>query len=243
MPSEVRLTASPRTASGSRAAGRLRREGLIPAVVYGHGADPKSVSVVHRELRAALSGEAGSNALLDLQVEGEAVLALVKEMQRDAVRNVVTHVDFIRVSRDEAVVVEVPIHFEGEASEVMAAGGTLDQQLFNLTVTAKPGDIPSAITVDVSGMTIGDSVRVGDLTLPTGVTTDVDPEEPVAVAQVSQAAQEAEALDMEAAAALEAEAAEAGEGEAAEGAEGAEASADAGDEAPSEGEPGGTEES
>jgi large subunit ribosomal protein L25 len=220
MPSEVRLTASPRSASGSRAAGRLRREGLVPAVVYGHGADPQSVSVVRRELRAALSTEAGSNALLDLQVDGEAVLALVKEMQRDAVRNEVTHVDFIRVSRDEAVVVEVPIHFEGEASEVSSGGGTLDQQLFNLTVTAKPGDIPSAITVDVSGMTIGDSVRVGDLTLPAGVTTDVDPEEAVAVAQVSQAAQEAEALDMEAAAALEAE------GEAAEG-EGAEAAAPA----------------
>jgi large subunit ribosomal protein L25 len=247
MPSEVRLTASPRTASGSRAAGRLRREGLIPAVVYGHGADPKSVSVVRRELRAALSGEAGSNALLDLQVEGEAVLALVKEMQRDAVRNEVIHVDFIRVSRDEAVTVEVPIHLEGEASEVTAGGGTLDQQLFNLTVTAKPGDIPAGLSYDVSEMTIGHSVRVGDLTLPPGVTTDVDPEEPVAVAQVSQAAVEAEALDIEAAAALEAEAAEAEGPEAAEGAEAEapEASADAapGDEAPSEGEPGGSEES
>ena len=235
MPSEVRLTASPRTAAGTRAAGRLRREGLVPAVVYGHGADPKSVSVVRRELRAALSTEAGSNALLDLQVEGEAVLALVKDMQRDAVRNEVTHVDFIRVSRDEAVVVEVPIHFEGEASEVTSGGGTLDQQLFNLTVTAKPGDIPSAITVDVSGMSIGDSVRVGDLSLPRGVTTDVDPEEAVAVAQVSQAAQEAEALDMEAAAALEAEEGEAVEGE---GAEAASADAAPGDEAPSDGEPG-----
>src|SRR5918993_5809151 len=235
MPPEARLTASPRTAAGTRAAGRLRREGLVPAVVYGHGADPKSVSVVRRELRAALSTEAGSNALLDLQVEGEAVLALVKEMQRDAVRNEVTHVDFIRVSRDEAVTVEVPIHFEGEASEVTSGGGTLDQQLFNLTVTAKPGDIPSAITVDVSGMSIGDSVRVGDLSLPRGVTTDVDPEEAVAVAQVSQAAQEAEALDMDAAAALEAEEGEAAEGE---GAEAASADAAPGDEAPSDGEPG-----
>jgi large subunit ribosomal protein L25 len=159
-------------------------------------------------------------------------------MQRDAVRNEVTHVDFIRVSRDEAVTVEVPIHFEGEASEVTAGGGTLDQQLFNLTVTATPGNIPSAITVDVSGMTIGDSVRVSDLALPRGVTTDVDPDEAVAVAQVSQAAQEAEALDMEAAAALEAE-----EGEAAEGTEGAAASADAAsdEEVPSEGEAGGSE--
>src|ERR671917_550784 len=121
MPSEVSLTASPRTSSGSRAAGRLRREGLVPAVVYGHGAEPASVSVVRRELRAALSGEAGANALLDLQVEGEAVLALVKDMQRDAVRNEVTHVDFIRVSRDEAVTVEGPIHFEAEALDMEAA--------------------------------------------------------------------------------------------------------------------------
>jgi large subunit ribosomal protein L25 len=233
MPSEVRLTASPRTPSGSRGAGRLRREGLVPAVVYGHGADPTSVSVVRRELRAALSTEAGSNALLDLEVGGEAVLALVKDMQRDAVRNEVTHVDFIRVSRDEAVVVEVPIHFEGEANEVTVGGGTLDQQLFNLTVTAKPGDIPSGIIVDVSNMTIGDSVRVGDLSLPAGVTTDVDPEEPVAVAQVSQAAQEAEALDIEAAAALEAE------GEAPEGAEAAAADEAGGDEAATAGEAGG----
>jgi large subunit ribosomal protein L25 len=164
-------------------------------------------------------------------------------MQRDAVRNEVIHVDFIRVSRDEAVTVEVPIHLEGEASEVTAGGGTLDQQLFNLTVTATPGDIPAGLSFDVSEMTIGDSVRVGDLTLPAGVTTDVDPEEPVAVAQVSQAAVEAEALDIEAAAALEAEGAEPAEGaEAAEG-EAPEASADAaaGDEAPSEGEPGGSE--
>src|SRR5829696_4756777 len=212
MPSEVRLTASTRTASGSRAAGRLRREGLIPAVVYGHGADPVSVSVVHRELRNALSGEAGSNALLDLQVEGEAVLALVKDMQRDAVRNEVTHVDFIRVSRDEAVSVDVHIVLEGEASEVHSGGGTLEQQLFSLTVSAKPGDIPAAITVDVSGMVIGDAIRVGDLVLPPGVTTDVDAEEPVAIAQVSQAAVEAEALDIEAAAALEAEGVEAPEG-------------------------------
>src|SRR5215216_4133298 len=125
MPSEVRLTASPRTASGSRAASRLRREGLVPAVVYGRGSDARSVSVVRRELRAALSTESGANAVLDLEVDGDVVLALVKDMQRDAVRNEVTHVDFIRVSRDEAVSVDVHIVLEGEASEVHSSGGTL----------------------------------------------------------------------------------------------------------------------
>jgi large subunit ribosomal protein L25 len=229
MSSEVRLSASPRTAAGSRAAGRLRREGLVPGVVYGRGSDARAVSVVRRELRAALSTEAGVNALLDLELDGEVVLALVKEMQRDAVRNEVTHVDFIRVSRDVAVTVDVHIVLEGEASEVTAGGGTLDQQLFSLTVSAKPADIPASIPVDVSGLTIGDAVRVGDLTLPAGVTTDVDPEEPVAVAQVSQAAVEAEALAMEAAAALEAEGAEAAEGvEAAAGEEAAEGEAGGG---------------
>ncbi len=222
MPSEVPLAASPRATTGSRAGRRLRREGNIPAVVYGRGSEARSITVNRRGLRAALTTEAGFNALLDLSVEGdgETLLTLVKDMQRDPVRNEVTHVDFIQVSRDVAVVVEVPITLEGEALEVHRGGGTLEQQLFALTVSAKPGDIPGHLTLDVAGMAIGDSLRVGDLRLPPGVSTDVDPEEPVAIAQVSQAAQEAEALDIEAAAAL----VEEGEGE--EGAEPAEASAD-----------------
>lgn len=211
MSSEVPLAASSRTTTGSRAGRRLRRGGLVPAVVYGRGSEARSLSVARRDLRAALTTESGANALLDLQVDGEVLLTLVKDMQRDPVRNEVTHVDFIVVSRDEVVSVDVHVVLEGEAAEVGREGGTVEQQLFDLTVSAKPGDIPTSLPLDVSGLTIGDSLRVSDLVLPSGVTTDVDPEETIVIATVSQAAAEAEALDIEAAAALEAEEGEAGE--------------------------------
>ena len=126
------------------------------------------------------------------------------------------HVDFLLIEANVEISVDVPIHLDGEATKVINAQGTVDQTLFNLTVNAMPGDIPDSITIDVSGLEIGDAVRVSDLTLPRGVTTDVDPEEAVVVAQVSAAAIEAEHI-AEADAELaheqsdEAEAAEGGE--------------------------------
>lgn len=203
MSSEVTLVAEPRRTTGSRASNRLRVQGLIPGVVYGHGSFPRPVTVPRRELRAALTTDAGSNALVNLNVAGEEMLTIVKDMQRDPVRNIVTHVDFILVSRDEVVSVDVPIVVTGESEEVKAGGGTIDQQLFTLTISARPGNIPNELTVDVSSLVIGDAVRVGDVVLPEGTTTDVDAEEPVVLAQVSQAAQEAEALDIAAAVAVE----------------------------------------
>lgn len=195
---EVTLVAKPRqTGGGSRAASRLRAGDMIPAVVYGRGSDPRSVAVARRELRQVLTGDAGMNALITLDVEGDSLLALVREVQRHPVRNNVTHVDFILVSRDEAVTVEVPIVLEGEAVNVLRHEGTVDQQLFTLTVEAKPGQIPNELTVDISGLDIGDTVRVSDLVLPSGATTEVDGEEPVLVASFNAAAAEVEALDAE----------------------------------------------
>ncbi|MBW3644826.1 MAG: 50S ribosomal protein L25 [Actinobacteria bacterium] len=212
---EQALQAEAGRATGSRASRRLRAQDKIPAVVYGHGIDPVSVAVVRRELRAALTTEAGMNALIDLGVDGQQHLTIVRDVQRDPVRNVVTHVDFVVVRRDEIISVEVPIVLTGVAEEVKRETGTVDQVLFELTVSATPGTIPNEFVYDISGMVIGDSVRVGDLPLPSGVTTEVDPEEPVAVAQVSRATIEAEQLEAEAA--EEAAEAEGGEGEAAEG--------------------------
>ena len=214
--SEVQLRAEVGRAKGSRASNRLRGEDKVPGVVYGHGSEPVAVAVARRELRAALTTDAGMNALINLEVDGGTQLTIVKDLQRDPVRSAVTHVDFIIVSRDEVVTVEVPIVLEGEAEQVVKNDGTLEQQLFSLTISATPGSIPNDIIVDVSAMTIGDSVRVGDLPLPAGVSTEVDPEEPVVLAQVSQAAMEAEALDE---AAEAEEGAEEGEGEAPEGAD------------------------
>ena len=226
--SEVTLAATSRpTQGGSRAATRLRAQDLIPAVVYGRGSDARPVTVARRELRHALTGDAGMNALISLDVEGESLLTIVRDVQRHPVRNTVTHVDFILVSRDEAVTVDVPVVLAGDAVEVHRGDGVVEQQLFTLTVHAKPGAIPNEISVDVAEMTVGDTIRVGDLELPSGVTTDVDVEEPVVVATYNLAAAEVEAADAEAAEeaaegepTAEGEAGGAGDAEASDAAEG-----------------------
>lgn len=230
--SEVTLLAESGRTTGSRSSGRLRGEGRIPAVVYGHGIDPLSVSIDRREFRAAVRTDAGWNAVINLEVGSDKHLTIVKDIQRHPVRNEVVHVDFLVVNRNEAITVDTPIVLEGESDKVNAANGTIDQQMFSLSVNTTPVNIPNEITIDVSGLDIGDSIRVGDLALPAGVTTDVDPEEAVAIAQVTRATIEAEQLEEEAAEAAEEAAAE-GEGEGgetAEGEAGETAEADSGDE-------------
>ncbi|MDP8953707.1 MAG: 50S ribosomal protein L25 [Actinomycetota bacterium] len=214
---EVALRAESGRLLGSRSSRRLRAEGKIPAVVYGHGIDPLSVAVERRDLRLALTTDAGMNALIDLEVNGAQHLTIVRDVQRDPVRNRVTHVDFILVSRDEVMTVDVPVVVTGASEAVRREDGTVDQVMFNLTVSATPGNIPNEFSVDISSMVIGDTIRVDDLDLPAGVTTEVDPEEPVAIAQITRATIEAEELDAEAEAEAEADAAsEAGdEGQAA----------------------------
>lgn len=184
---EVTLTAETGRVLGSRSSGRLRLEGKVPAVLYGHGMEPMSLAVDRRQLRAVLHTDAGHNAVVDLAVDGGTHLAIVKHLQRHPVRNDVVHVDFLAVNRDEVVTVEVPVVLEGESVEVHNAQGTIEQQLFTLTIQAKPGDIPNSIVIDVSGMNIGDSVRVGDLQLPLGASTELDPDETVVVAQLTRA--------------------------------------------------------
>lgn len=163
-------------------------------MLYGHGAQPRPLAVVRRELRQALTTEAGMNALIDLEVDGSTQLTLVRDLQRDPVRNAVTHVDFILVSRDEVMTVDVPVTVAGEAEEVNRAAGTVEQVLFALAISARPGRIPNELTVDVTGMAIGDTIRVGDISLPEGVSTEVDPDEAVVTAAVSRATFEAEDL-------------------------------------------------
>lgn len=185
---DITLTAETGRRPGSSDARRLRSSGKIPGVVYGHGQDPLPVAVDARELRSVLTTEAGLNALLNLRVDGTSHLTLAREIQRHPVRNTVVHVDFLVVSRDEVISAEVPIALTGEAVEVERGDGLVEQQLFSLTVHATPGRIPNAVEVDVSGLELGGTIRVGDLTLPDGVTTDVDPEAAVVLAALPQAA-------------------------------------------------------
>ncbi len=215
---EITLPAATGRPTGSRASRRLLSDGKVPAVVYGLGADPVPVAVEWHDLRAALTTDAGLNALITLQVDGSDQLSIVKELQRHPTRGTVTHVDFLRIRADEMLTVEVPIVLEGEPEEVHRENGMVDHVLFALAVQAKPSDIPNEITVDISGMALGDNLRVADLALPSGVSTEVDPEEAVAIATITRSTIESEAE--EALAAAEAEAAEldaAGEGEGGEG--------------------------
>ena len=230
---EITLKAETGRASGTSASKRLRREGKIPAVVYGHGIDPISIAVDGRDLRHALTGDAGLNALLKLAVNGTDHLAMAKVLQRHPVRGTVTHVDFLIVRRDEVVTADVPIHIVGEAKAVHAEGGLVDHSMTALTVNATPDRIPSSIEVDVSDLAVGDSVRVGDLKLHSGVTTEVDPDEIVVIAQGQQVSEldliseaDAEALQ-ELAEAQEAAAAEGEEGATPGGGEGGEGGAEA----------------
>jgi len=195
---EITLVAEAGRPIGSRAAGRLRAAGRIPAVIYGHGRDPLPVSVEGRELRTALTTPAGLNALLSLKVGDETHLTLAREIQRHPVRSTVVHVDFLVVRRDEIVSAEVPLILTGEARLVIQGNGIIEHTLSSLSVNATPDAIPSSIEVDISAMAIGDSIRVGDITLPAGVTTDADPDEAIVVAQ-GQAAEEEVAVEAEAA--------------------------------------------
>lgn len=220
---EITLPAETGRALGSRSSGRLRAAGKIPGVVYGHGIEPLPVAVDARALRAALTTEAGFNALLDVRVEGTSHLAMARDLQRHPVRHTVVHVDFQVVRRDEVISADVPVALVGEPEEVHRRDGVVEQQLFQLAVHATPGRIPNAVEVDVSGLAIGDTVRVGDLALPPGVTTDVDPEAPVVVAQPPQVSAEDLLTEAEQAAAEQAGAEEAGAegaGEPVAGAEG-----------------------
>jgi large subunit ribosomal protein L25 len=215
---EVQLAADARRTTGSSESRRLRAVGKVPAVLYGHGITPQALAVDARALRGALNQATGLNALLLLQVETTQHLAMARQLQRHPVRGSVEHVDFVIVRRDEVVEVEVPVRLVGEASSVEKASGVVEQQVFMLVVQAKPGDLPPAIEIDVTELKVGDTVRVGDLKLPPGVATEVDPEETIVVATSSTIAAEIEAEEEEAAEAAEGEAGEgAGEADASEG--------------------------
>ena len=196
--SESTLVAETGRPTGSRASGRLRAAGKIPGVLYGHGLAPVSLAVDRRELRHALSGPAGVNAVVRLQVGSDVHPTVVKDLQRDPVRRTVTHIDFIVVRMDEVITVDVPIVLEGEAKRLQSDNGVLEHSLQTLSVITTPADIPTHITVEISNLSVGDVVRVGDLVLPPGVTISVDPDTPVVVAAGAAVEEEPEAEEGEA---------------------------------------------
>jgi large subunit ribosomal protein L25 len=178
MADQLELVARPRAGSGKGEARALRREGRVPAVAYGVGLDATPLSVDARELYHALHTDAGLNAVLRLSFDGQSHLALAREIQRHPVRRDVLHVDFVTVSRTVKVTVEVPIHLEGEAAGAID-GGVVEQALFTLNVEVLPLEVPDNLQVDVSGLGIGDVLRVADVQLPEGVEVLDDPEQAI----------------------------------------------------------------
>ena len=218
--SEYQLAAEPRTDTGKGAARRVRAAGRVPAVLYGHGIKPEHLSIDAREFGQALRS-GGVNALLQLQLGRQRHLALAREIQRHPVRGTFTHVDFLVVRRGEKVTVSVPVHLVGEAPGVVQ-GGILDQDLHQISVEAEVTAVPEAIEGDVSGLQIGDVLRVGDLKAPPGATILDDPEASV-VSVVAPTVEPVEAEEEEEVAEAEAAAGEAAAGEgAAESSEGGE---------------------
>ena len=167
---EVRIAAEPRNEFGKGAARRTRRAGKVPAVLYGHGNDPRHLALPGHELMLALKTP---NVLIRLDgLPGGAELALPKAVQRDPLKGFLEHVDLLIVARGEKVTVEVPVHISGE----ILPGGLLDQQLVQIPIEAEATRIPQAVEVDLTGMDVGASVHAGDLKLPRGSTLATDPD-------------------------------------------------------------------
>jgi len=169
---------------GSAESRRLRRQGLIPGVLYGRE-EPVSITIPERDLRAALTTRGGLNAVLDVVVDGgKTHSSVLKEFQRDVVRGNITHVDLQEVRLDQPIHATVPLELHGEAAGVKE-GGVLSQVTNELNVEALPMEVPEHLEVDVSEMHIGDTLRLSSLTVPEGVKLLDDLEETV-LATVTQ---------------------------------------------------------
>ncbi len=167
---EVRIAAEPRTEFGKGPARRVRRAGRVPAVLYGHGTDPRHVSLPGHDVLLALRT---ANVLIRLEgMPGGSQLALPKAVQRNPIKGSVEHVDLIMVRRGEKVTVDIPVTVTGD----VAPDGLLDQQLVQIAVEAEATNIPPGIEVDIEGMPIGAAVHARDLALAPGVSLAVEPD-------------------------------------------------------------------
>ncbi|MDP9116181.1 MAG: 50S ribosomal protein L25/general stress protein Ctc [Actinomycetota bacterium] len=186
--SEVRLTADPRTEFGKGGARRTRRAGKIPAVIYGHGADPRHVSLPAREFGNAIR-HGGANVLLTLDLEGEQQLAIPKAIQRHPIKGIYEHVDLLAVRRGEKVTIEVPLHVVGE----IVSGGLLSQESTSVSVEAEATHLPTEIEVSIEGVEIGTQITAGDLKLPAGSTLAGEADQVLLIVQEAPTAEQMEA--------------------------------------------------
>src|SRR5246500_2076645 len=157
------LEAQTRKPGTKNEARRVRRDGKIPAVVYGAGKDSLSISVDPRVVTRILNSETGHNSIFDLALNGEKTKAMIVDWQYEPIKGRLLHIDLKRIALDKVLRVSVPIFLEGEAAGVKQEGGILEQMLREVEIECLPADIPSHIDVDVSALTFGKVLRVSDL--------------------------------------------------------------------------------
>ena len=163
------LNGSARTDRGTGVARKLRREGMIPAVIYGHGREPQSLTVETRELEKLLSTVSAASTVIELSLGGAVAKTLIREIQRHPVKRNIIHVDFQELVAGEKVTVSVPLRFTGTADGVRNSGGILEETMHQVHIRVDPSIIPNHIDVDVTPLTIGHSIHIRDLELPEGV--------------------------------------------------------------------------
>ena len=227
----TKLIVTQRERTGSRETRRLRKEGVVPGVLYGTG-EPVAIAVAERELRRALTGAGGLHSILDVEIDGAGKThpSILKDFQVDNVRGGVTHVDLQEVRLDRTITASVTVTLVGgENAPGVREGGVLQQPMRELSIEALPLEIPEHLDLDVSGLSIGEALRVADVAVPDGVKVLDDPEATVAsvtaptrvveeVPEVEEGAEVAEGEEApEAAAEAAAEPEAAGESESEEG--------------------------
>lgn len=195
MAKQIKLSVEPRAQSGRIGVKKIKREGLVPAVIYGGKDKPMNLQVSAREIHNLLSHAVGEHVLVELEIADagavQSRLALIQQVQHHPVRGEVLHIDFHAVSADEKIHAEIPIEPVGEARGVKNFGGILEIAMHALEVECLPKDLPEIIRVDVSALAVGEAIHVKDISLPEGVTTRADGEQ--SVVRVAPPAVEVEA--------------------------------------------------
>jgi large subunit ribosomal protein L25 len=189
------LSVSTRDESGKGSARSLRKSGRVPAVIYGHGREPQTLSINTRDLEKLLEHISAENTVIDLDLDGKSSRTLIREIQRHPFKRQILHVDFQELVAGEKVIVRVPVILIGVPDGVRMDGGILDQTMRELEVEVDPANIPNHIEVDVTKMVIGSSLHVSDITLPEGVEVVAEEDASVAVVSAPRAAVEAAATE------------------------------------------------
>ena len=185
------LNGSARTDRGTGIARKLRRDGKVPAVIYGHGREPQSLAIDTRELEKLLSTVSAASTVIELTLDGAVAKTLIREIQRHPVKRNIIHVDFQQLVAGEKVTVSVPLRFTGTADGVRNSGGILEETMHQVHIRVDPSIIPNHIDVDVTPLTIGHSIHIRDLQLPEGVAILDDAGATVCVCTAPKAAAEA----------------------------------------------------